>query len=51
MLGFDNIEVALAMWLTLLSAAVCVIYGVRNWNRGGNNAEGVGDVSGRRSNQ
>ncbi|NJB68704.1 hypothetical protein GGQ74_002377 [Desulfobaculum xiamenense] len=45
MLGFDNPEVALAMWLTLASAVACVVYGIVNWNRGGNDAEGVGGRS------
>ncbi|GAB6177679.1 hypothetical protein JCM16814_25700 [Desulfobaculum senezii] len=45
MLGFDNGAVALAVWLTLGAAAASVIYGVVNWNRGGEDAEGVGTSS------
>lgn len=26
--------VSLAFWLTILSALLCVIYGIINWNRG-----------------
>ncbi|WP_051694326.1 symporter small accessory protein [Desulfohalovibrio reitneri] len=32
MLGFAGLDVALAYWLCLVSAAVCVVYGVVHWN-------------------
>lgn len=38
MLGFASLEVALSFWLTLAASGVCVVYGVVNWNKGGNGA-------------
>ena len=34
MLGLDGIAVPLGLILTLFSTVICVIYGIRNWNRG-----------------
>jgi hypothetical protein len=34
MLGIENTWVALAYLLCLASAALCLVYGWRNWNRG-----------------
>lgn len=34
MLGLEGTAVPLGIILTLLSALLCVIYGVINWNRG-----------------
>jgi hypothetical protein len=33
MLGLSGMGVAAAYVLTILSAALCVAYGIRNWNR------------------
>jgi hypothetical protein len=33
MLGFGDFGVAAALVVTILSAALCVVYGVVNWNR------------------
>jgi hypothetical protein len=35
MLGIPDITILLAYILCVASAAACVIYGVVNWNRGG----------------
>jgi len=35
MLGFGSMEIALAFWLSLGSTALCVIYGIVNWNNKG----------------
>lgn len=35
MLGMGSGEMALAWWLSVLSAAFCVVWGAINWNRGG----------------
>ena len=35
MLGIEDKYVSLAYLLCILSAALCVIYGLINWNRGG----------------
>jgi cytochrome b subunit of formate dehydrogenase len=29
-----DLGVSLAFWLTILSATLCVVYGIINWNRG-----------------
>ncbi|MEW5774481.1 MAG: symporter small accessory protein [Thermodesulfobacteriota bacterium] len=34
MLGMGSGEMALAYWLTILSAVFCVVWGALNWNRG-----------------
>lgn len=34
MLGFADFWVELAVWLSLLSALLCVVYGIMKWNRG-----------------
>lgn len=34
MLGLEGIMVPLGMILTLLSTLLCIIYGIRNWNKG-----------------
>ncbi len=35
MLGMGSGEMALAYWLSILSAVFCVAWGALNWNRGG----------------
>ena len=35
MLGLGDFNVSLVFILTLLSAVLCVVYGLLNWNRGG----------------
>lgn len=35
MLGFGSVEIALAFWLSIASAALCVVYGIVNWNETG----------------
>jgi hypothetical protein len=35
MLGFTTLEPALAYWLSIACTAICVIYGVLNWNDAG----------------
>lgn len=39
MLGLGSLETALAFWLTLAGAAVCVVYGIINWNKGGDEVD------------
>jgi hypothetical protein len=34
MLGLEGVAVPAGLFLTLLSAGLCVLYGIRNWNRG-----------------
>ncbi|SKA74613.1 hypothetical protein SAMN02745704_00723 [Paucidesulfovibrio gracilis DSM 16080] len=34
MLGLGSVEIALAFWLVILCAAVCVVYGALHWNHG-----------------
>ena len=34
MFGLEGFGVMLGFVLTLLSALLCIIYGIRNWNRG-----------------
>ena len=34
MLGLEGIAVPLGFILTLASTLLCVIYGIRNWNKG-----------------
>lgn len=36
MLGLGSLEAALAVWLCLAAALLCVIYGAVNWNKQGN---------------
>ena len=38
MLGFGSAEIALAFWLSLGATALCVIYGIVNWNNSGSDA-------------
>ncbi len=33
MLGLGSVEMAWAYWLCLAAAAICVVYGLVNWNR------------------
>lgn len=40
MLGLGSVEIALAFWLSVGATAVCVIYGIVNWNNSGKTAEG-----------
>lgn len=40
MLGFGSVEIALAFWLSIASTAVCVIYGIVNWNKTGDEKSG-----------
>jgi hypothetical protein len=35
MLGLDSLEAALAIWLCLAAALLCVVYGAVNWNKRG----------------
>ena len=35
MLGLGSLEAALALWLCLAAALLCVIYGAVNWNKQG----------------
>jgi len=35
MLGFHNVTIALVYILCIASSLVCVVYGIINWNRGG----------------
>lgn len=39
MLGFGSIEIALAFWLSIGATAVCVVYGIVNWNKSGDVAD------------
>jgi hypothetical protein len=34
MLGFQDFWVAAAYWLCILSTLLCVVYGLKNWNKG-----------------
>jgi len=34
MLGLKGVMVPLGMVLTLLSTILCIVYGLRNWNKG-----------------
>jgi len=34
MLGLDGIAVPLGFILTILSAVLCIVYGIMNWNKG-----------------
>jgi len=36
MLGFGDFGIFAAYTLCILSALACVIYGIMNWNKGGN---------------
>ncbi|WP_277872925.1 symporter small accessory protein [Pseudodesulfovibrio cashew] len=40
MLGFGSVEIALAFWLSIASTLLCVVYGIVNWNKGGNDKPG-----------
>ena len=40
MLGLGSVEIALAFWLSLGATALCVVYGIVNWNNKG--AKGPG---------
>lgn len=35
MLGLGSLEIALAFWLSIAATALCVIYGIVNWNNSG----------------
>ena len=35
MLGMGSAEMALAYWLSILAALFCVVWGLLNWNKGG----------------
>ncbi|MGE4291932.1 MAG: symporter small accessory protein [Desulfovibrio sp.] len=35
MLGLGSIEIALAFWLVIASAVLCIGYGAAKWNSGG----------------
>ena len=37
MFGFEGTGVLLAYILTILSAILCVVYGMMNWNKSGEN--------------
>ncbi len=39
MLGLGSVEIALAFWLSIGATALCVVYGIVNWNNSGNTAE------------
>ncbi|MDT8390919.1 MAG: hypothetical protein RRC34_10470 [Lentisphaeria bacterium] len=39
MLGMEDFWVGLAYLLCLLSSLVCVIYGIVNWNKGGDSLD------------
>ena len=39
MLGFADGWIALAYILCILSTLLCVVYGLVNWHRGGNNED------------
>ena len=34
MLGLDGIAVPLGFLLTIFSTVLCIVYGIKNWNRG-----------------
>jgi len=34
MFGLDGFGVPLGLALTLASALICIVYGIKNWNRG-----------------
>ena len=34
MLGLGSAEMALAYWLCIAASALCVVYGIVNWNKG-----------------
>jgi len=40
MLGFGSVEIALAFWLSIASAVLCVVYGIVNWNNSGGRKSG-----------
>lgn len=40
MLGFSDSWVFAGFTLTVLSALFCILYGIRNWNKGGIEKEG-----------
>ena len=40
MLGFGSVEIALAFWLSVGAAALCVVYGIVNWNNKGDKPGG-----------
>jgi len=40
MLGFGSVEIALAFWLSIGSAILCVVYGIVNWNETGSKDAG-----------
>jgi hypothetical protein len=35
MLGFGSVEIALAFWLSIAATVLCVVYGIVNWNKTG----------------
>ncbi|WP_338325281.1 symporter small accessory protein [Pseudodesulfovibrio senegalensis] len=38
MLGLGSVEIALVYWLCLAATALCVVYGIVNWNERGSDA-------------
>ena len=42
LLGMGDGIVAAAYWANILVVAVCVVYGIINWNRGGDGESGGG---------
>jgi hypothetical protein len=42
MLGLGSVEIALAFWLSVAATALCVVYGIVNWNNKGNDKNGGG---------
>ncbi|WP_407681394.1 symporter small accessory protein [Pseudodesulfovibrio profundus] len=40
MLGLGSVEIALAFWLSIASALLCVVYGIVNWNNTGKSDSG-----------
>lgn len=35
LLGMGSVEIALAFWLSVGASVLCLVYGLINWNRGG----------------
>lgn len=40
MLGLGSLEIALAFWLSIGAAVLCVVYGIVNWNETGESGKG-----------
>ena len=43
MLGFADVIIALAYIFSILSAVLCVVYGLINWNKGDDTEQGGED--------